>query len=167
MGFQLRINLVTPCSTVIRKLRTLARRLPSLSAADPAKTGTPPPSITFPQESHGSEQKGFTLIELLIVFVIIASWPRSRFRTFANTKEKAYVASMKQIFVTSRTYEESFAADSAGAYSQVQQVERRRFRASWLADVTVTGDSSCGPLCDLVAAASNSLTRRPAARPQA
>jgi len=61
-------------------------------------------------------KKGFTLIELLIVVVIIGILAAIAIPKFANTKEKAYVASMKADLRNLATYEESFAADSAGLY---------------------------------------------------
>ena len=61
-------------------------------------------------------KKGFTLIELLIVVVIIGILAAIAIPKFANTKEKAYVASMKADLRNLATYEESFAADSAGVY---------------------------------------------------
>ena len=51
------------------------------------------------------DRKGFTLIELLLVVVIIGI-PK-----FANTKEKAYVASMKSDLRNMVTAEESYFAD--------------------------------------------------------
>jgi len=54
-----------------------------------------------------SNKKGFTLIELLIVVVIIGIQPRLRFRSSANTKDKAYVAAMKSDLRNMATYEDS------------------------------------------------------------
>lgn len=61
-------------------------------------------------------KKGFTLIELLIVVVIIGILAAIAIPKFSNTKEKAYLAAMKADLRNLATYEESFAADSAGVY---------------------------------------------------
>ena len=63
-----------------------------------------------------SNRKGFTLIELLIVVVIIGILAAIAIPKFANTKEKAYVAAMQSDLRNLATYEESYAADSAGLY---------------------------------------------------
>ena len=60
--------------------------------------------------------KGFTLIELLIVVVIIGILAAIAIPKFAKTKEKAYLAAMKSDLRNLATYEESYAADSAGLY---------------------------------------------------
>src|SRR5574342_897458 len=70
-------------------------------------------------------RKGFTLIELLIVVVIIGIWAASAIPKCANTKEKAYIASMKSDLRNLVTAEEAFFADSV-AYSQVSRSEERR-----------------------------------------
>jgi prepilin-type N-terminal cleavage/methylation domain-containing protein len=56
-------------------------------------------------------RKGFTLIELLIVVVIIGILAAIAIPKFANTKEKAYLASMKSDLRNMVTTEEAYFAD--------------------------------------------------------
>ncbi|MEP7344570.1 MAG: prepilin-type N-terminal cleavage/methylation domain-containing protein [Gemmatimonadaceae bacterium] len=56
-------------------------------------------------------RKGFTLIELLIVVVIIGILAAIAIPKFANTKEKAYLASMKSDLRNMATTEEAYFAD--------------------------------------------------------
>src|SRR5438094_9151653 len=57
-------------------------------------------------------RKGFTLIELLIVVVIIGILAAIAIPKFANTKGKAYIASMKSDLRNLVTAEEAYFADS-------------------------------------------------------
>ena len=57
-------------------------------------------------------QKGFTLIELLIVVVIIGILAAIAIPKFANTKEKAYVASMKSDLRNLITAQEAYYTDN-------------------------------------------------------
>jgi type IV pilus assembly protein PilA len=57
-------------------------------------------------------RKGFTLIELLIVVVIIGILAAIAIPKFANTKEKAYIASMKTDLRNLVTAQEAFFADN-------------------------------------------------------
>ena len=56
-------------------------------------------------------RKGFTLIELLIVVVIIGILAAIAIPKFANTKEKAYLASMKSDLRNMATVQEGYFAD--------------------------------------------------------
>src|SRR4051794_36621792 len=60
--------------------------------------------------------KGFTLIELLIVVVIIGILAAIAIPKFANTKEKAYQATMKTDLRNLATAEEGYASDHSGSY---------------------------------------------------
>src|SRR6201982_2230668 len=62
-------------------------------------------------------RKGFTLIELMIVVVIIGILAGIAIPKFANTKEKAYIASMKTDLRNLVTAEEAYFADSI-AYTE-------------------------------------------------
>ena len=58
-------------------------------------------------------RKGFTLIELLIVVVIIGILAAIAIPKFANTKQKAYVATLKTDLRNLVTAEESYFYDNA------------------------------------------------------
>ena len=59
-----------------------------------------------------NQRRGFTLIELLIVVVIIGILASIAIPKFANTKEKAYIASMKSDLHNILTAEENYFADN-------------------------------------------------------
>jgi len=61
-------------------------------------------------------RKGFTLIELLIVVVIIGILAAIAIPKFANTKAKAYSATMKGDLRNLATAQEGYASDNSGAY---------------------------------------------------
>ena len=69
-------------------------------------------------------RKGFTLIELLIVVVIIGILAAIAIPKFANTKQKAIVASMKSDLRNLVTAQEAFFSDNndyAGATTAAAQ----------------------------------------------
>jgi type IV pilus assembly protein PilA len=102
-------------------------------------------------------RKGFTLIELLIVVVIIGILAAIAIPKFANTKEKAYLAAMKSDLRNLATYEESYAADSAGLYFSGNGVAQG-FTASQ--NVTVAAAAVAGPPAGWTATASHVLTAK-------
>ena len=104
-----------------------------------------------------AKKKGFTLIELLIVVVIIGILAAIAIPKFANTKEKAYVASMKADLRNLATYEESYAADSSGTYFSGNG-SAQGFSPSQ--NVTVTATAVAGPPASWTASATHSLTAK-------
>ena len=96
-----------------------------------------------------SDSRGFTLIELLIVIVIIGILAAIAIPKFANTKERAYLASMKADLRNLVTAEEAYLAEyytytsnlgttyqsSAGVTVALQDVSA----SGWAATATHTG----------------------------
>src|SRR4026209_1428989 len=102
-------------------------------------------------------KKGFTLIELLIVVVIIGILAAIAIPKFSDTKEKAYLASMKADLRNLATYEESYAADSSGTYFSGNG-SAQGFSPSQ--NVTVTATAVAGPPPTWTAAATHTLTSK-------
>jgi type IV pilus assembly protein PilA len=81
-------------------------------------------------------KKGFTLIELLIVVVIIGILAAIAIPKFANTKEKAYIASMKSDLRNLITAQEAYFSDNNSTYASSTTALSTTYKAS--SGVTVT-----------------------------
>jgi type IV pilus assembly protein PilA len=133
-------------------------------------------------------RKGFTLIELLIVVVIIGILAAIAIPKFANTKEKAYIASMKSDLRNLVTAQEAYFADSVKYSTQVQcanppaagkvafctttgntlstPVVGTGTQAGWTASVTnINTTKSCGIYIGAVTPATPALTTDPEGAP--
>jgi len=88
-----------------------------------------------------NSKKGFTLIELLIVVVIIGILAAIAIPKFANTKEKAYVASMKSDLRNMATAQESYFADNQYYTTSLANMN---FTASQAVVATVTAAHGTG-----------------------
>jgi type IV pilus assembly protein PilA len=91
-----------------------------------------------------SNKKGFTLIELLIVVVIIGILAAIAIPKFANTKEKAYVASMKSDLRNLVTAQEAYFSDNNSMYAPSTTNMGTNYRASTGITVTISGASGTG-----------------------
>ena len=61
-------------------------------------------------------KKGFTLIEVLVVLVVLAILSAIAIARFVDTKDSAYVASMKADLRNFALYEQNYLMDSQGTY---------------------------------------------------
>ena len=89
-------------------------------------------------------RKGFTLIELLIVVVIIGILAAIAIPKFANTKEKAYIASMKSDLRNLVTAQEAYFSDNNSAYAASTTAMGTAYRSSTGVTVTLGGVSATG-----------------------
>jgi type IV pilus assembly protein PilA len=92
-------------------------------------------------------RKGFTLIELLIVVVIIGILAAIAIPKFANTKEKAVLASMKSDLRNLVTAEEGFFSDNqtyAGAIAAAQSATEVAFVPSQNNVIVIAGQTAAG-----------------------
>lgn len=91
-----------------------------------------------------SNKKGFTLIELLIVVVIIGILAAIAIPKFANTKEKAYVASMKSDLRNLVTAQEAYFSDNNSSYASSTTAMGSNYKASSGVTVTINGMTATG-----------------------
>jgi prepilin-type N-terminal cleavage/methylation domain-containing protein len=104
-------------------------------------------------------EKGFTLIELLIVVVIIGILASIAIPKFANTKDKAYVATMKSDLRNLATYEEQYSADNNGVYFSGTATSLSPLHGfSPSQNVTIVALALAGPPASWTATATHSLS---------
>ena len=89
-------------------------------------------------------KKGFTLIELLIVVVIIGILAAIAIPKFANTKEKAYVASMKSDLRNLITAQEAYFSDNNSTYAAGTANLGTNYKASSGITVTIFNTTNTG-----------------------
>ena len=89
-------------------------------------------------------KKGFTLIELLIVVVIIGILAAIAIPTSANTKEKAYIASMKSDLRNLVTAQEAYFSDNNSTYASSTTAMGTNYRSSTGVTVTIGGTTATG-----------------------
>jgi type IV pilus assembly protein PilA len=89
-------------------------------------------------------KKGLTLIELLIVVVIIGILAAIAIPKFANTKEKAYVASMKSDLRNLITAQEAYYSDNNSNYAQSTTNLGTNYKPSTGITVTIGGTTATG-----------------------
>ena len=90
------------------------------------------------------QKKGFTLIELLIVVVIIGILAAIAIPKFANTKEKAYIASMKSDLRNLVTAQEAYFSDNNSVYAGSTTAMGTAYRSSTGVTVTIGGVTATG-----------------------
>jgi type IV pilus assembly protein PilA len=91
-----------------------------------------------------SRKNGFTLIELLIVVVIIGILAAIAIPKFANSKEKAYVATMKSDLRNLITAQDAYYADNNNYYSASTASLGTNYRASVGVTVVISGATTTG-----------------------
>src|SRR5579862_1959208 len=88
--------------------------------------------------------KGFTLIELLIVVVIIGILAAIAIPKFANTKEKAYIASMKSDLRNLITAQEAYFSDNNSTYAGSTTAMGTNFQSSSGVTITINSSTNTG-----------------------
>lgn len=101
--------------------------------------------------------RGFTLIELLVVLVVLGILAGIAIARFENTKESAYLASMKADLRNFALYEQNYLMDSQGSYFSGDG-SAQGFRPT--VGVTVNAASDAGPPPSWNAAATHARTAK-------
>jgi type IV pilus assembly protein PilA len=101
-------------------------------------------SASRPGRRAGTGRAGFTLIELLIVVVIIGILAALAIPSFASTKERTYVATMKSDLHNLVTAQEAFLADSGAYYGGAVPSPGFIYRPSTGTTVTIVSATVSG-----------------------
>jgi type IV pilus assembly protein PilA len=88
------------------------------------------------------ERNGFTLIELLIVVVIIGILAAIAIPKFHNSKEQAYIATMREDIRNLATAEEAYYSDNNGFYAPTLAALGTNYKASAGVTITLLGTAS-------------------------
>jgi type IV pilus assembly protein PilA len=115
----------------------------SATATNPAVTGTPNTCGRIARTTRQARQ-GFTLIELLIVVVIIGLLAAIAIPRFANTKERAVVASMKSDLRNLASAQESYWVENRTYYNGAVPSGALPFQVSPGVLVTIINGTDAG-----------------------
>jgi len=102
-------------------------------------------------------RKGFTLIEVLVVLVVLGILSGIAIARYLDTKDAAYVASMKADLRNFALYEQNYLMDSQGSYFSGNGAAQG-FAAT--AGVTVAATTDAGPPPSWHAVATHSKTAK-------
>lgn len=94
--------------------------------------------------SSMQSRRGFTLIELLIVVVIIGILAAIAIPKFANTKERAVVASMKSDLRNLASAQEAYWVDNRTYYNGVVPAAGFSFQVSQGVTITIVNGTDAG-----------------------
>ncbi len=102
-------------------------------------------------------KKGFTLIEVLVVMVVLAILSGIAIARYLDTKEAAYVASMKADLRNFALYEQNYLIESQGSYFSGNGAAQGFVPTT---GVTITATANAGPPPSWSATATHNKTTK-------